>query len=315
MLAGSAAAAEHALARALPAPVDHFLVQPDLTVVVPGPPEATLGAELALLADVESTGGASVYRITEVSIRRALDAGRRGDDLAAFVTRHSRTPVPQALTYLIEDVARRHGILRAGAVSAYLRCDDESLLARVVADRGTQPLGLRLLAPTVAITDASVGRVLDLLRDTGYAPAAESSDGAVVTLGTERPRAPSRTATRALVSRGSFDSEAQLAELVRRIRVGDAVGERARRSQSVATDMPGVTSAATMEQLRTAVRTGRTVWVGVAETDGTTGAHELQPISLAAGAVRGYERGRAGLASYPVHRITAVRLLDEDPQD
>ena len=70
-----------------------------------------------------------------------------------------------------------------------------------------------------------------------------------------------------------------------------------------------------MEQLRTAVRTGRTVWVGVAETDGTTGAHELQPISLAAGSVRGYERGRAGLASYPVHRITAVRLLDEDSQD
>ena len=33
---------------------------------------------------------------------------------------------------------------------------------------------------------------------------------------------------------------------------------------------------------------------------------------LAAGTLRSYERGRSGLASYPVHRITAIRILDED---
>src|SRR5206468_7164075 len=133
----SAAAAEHALARALPEPVDHFLVQPDLTVVVPGPPLPAMGNELSLLANLESTGGAAVYRITERSVRRALDAGRSGERLAQFVQQHSRTPVPQALTYLITDAARRHGVLRAGAAGAYLRCDDAALLARVLADRST----------------------------------------------------------------------------------------------------------------------------------------------------------------------------------
>ena len=41
-----------------------------------------LGVELGLIADLESTGGAHVYRITERSVRRALDAGRTGRQLA-----------------------------------------------------------------------------------------------------------------------------------------------------------------------------------------------------------------------------------------
>ncbi|MEU8516335.1 helicase-associated domain-containing protein, partial [Kitasatospora sp. NPDC048722] len=34
---------------------------------------------------------------------------------AGALEQHSRTPVPQPLTYLIDDVARRHGVLRVGA--------------------------------------------------------------------------------------------------------------------------------------------------------------------------------------------------------
>ena len=48
-------AAVAALDALLPAPVDHVLVQADLTVVVPGPPEPALAAELELAA--ESAGG------------------------------------------------------------------------------------------------------------------------------------------------------------------------------------------------------------------------------------------------------------------
>src|SRR5581483_4200910 len=203
LLDGSRAAAEQALANALPVPVDHFLVQPDLTVVVPGPPTAALADELAMAADLESTGGASVYRITEASVRRALDAGRSGTDIAALVAQRSRTPVPQALSYLIEDVARRHGVLRTGAASSYLRCDDEALLSRVLADRHFDALHLRRIAPTVAISALSVTAVLDGLRDGGYAPAAESPDGAVITLDAEPPRAPSRRSVPVIRPRAS----------------------------------------------------------------------------------------------------------------
>jgi hypothetical protein len=70
-----------------------------------------------------------------------------------------------------------------------------------------------------------------------------------------------------------------------------------------------------MELLRRAVREDQMVWLGMAEADGTASAHEIHPISLAAGIVRGYERGRDGLVSYPVHRITAVRLVADADAD
>jgi hypothetical protein len=314
LLSGSAAAAEHALSAALPDPVDHFLVQPDLTVVVPGPPEPAMGAELTLLADLESTGGASVYRITERSVRRALDAGRSGEQLAEFVRAHSRTPVPQALSYLIDDSARRHGVLRAGAAASYLRCDDEALLSRVLADRHVDGLHLQLIAPTVVVSDAPVNRLLDGLRAAGYSPAAEGPGGALVTLAMDAPRSPTRPPARAISTRGVADSDAQLGELVRRMRAADALAEAGRRVHPVAARVPGVTSAATMELLRRAIREELLVWLGVAEPDGSATAHELRPISLAAGFVRGWEDGRDRLVSYPVHRITAVRVLDEDEQ-
>ncbi|MEO6502185.1 MAG: helicase-associated domain-containing protein, partial [Jatrophihabitantaceae bacterium] len=122
--------AVNALSAALPEAVEEFLLQPDLTAVVPGPPGPELQRELNLVADLESTGGAAVYRISPVSLRRALDAGRTGSDLQQFFSSRSRTPVPQALHYLINDVATQHGRLRTGTATSYLRCDDEALLNR-----------------------------------------------------------------------------------------------------------------------------------------------------------------------------------------
>ena len=48
----------------LPAEVDHILLQADLTAVAPGPLETEVARRLHLLADVESRGGATVYRFT-----------------------------------------------------------------------------------------------------------------------------------------------------------------------------------------------------------------------------------------------------------
>ena len=98
----------------LPEPVDHVLAQPDLSLIAPGPLVADLADTLAVVADVESSGGATVFRVSEASIRRALDAGWSAADLHDFFTRASRTPVPQALDYLVDDVARQHGRLRVG---------------------------------------------------------------------------------------------------------------------------------------------------------------------------------------------------------
>ena len=118
--------------RCCPQPIDHFLLQADLTVIVPGPLERELAEQLAAVATVESAGAAMVYRISEPSIRRALDTGRTAGELHALFDRHSKTPVPQGLTYLIDDVARRHGQLRVGMAASFVRCEDPALLAQAV---------------------------------------------------------------------------------------------------------------------------------------------------------------------------------------
>jgi hypothetical protein len=311
LLDGSRAVAEQVLGDALPAPVDHFLVQPDLTLVVPGPPEPGLARDLALVADLESSGGASVYRITEATVRRALDSGRTASSLHAFLVGCSRTPIPQALTYLVDDAARRHGALRTGTASAYLRSDDVALLDRVVADRAVQPLQLRRLADTVAISSAPVAQVLHVLRAAGYAPAAEAPDGGVIALESEVARAPSRPPERPARMRTAVASEQQLGELVRRIRAGDALSTISTRVQPISQQIPGVTSAATMAVLREAIRNGQRVLLDCVESDGTSGRHEILPISMAGGTVRGHEPETSRLASFPLHRLTRVSVIEE----
>ena len=105
-----------------------MLVQADLTAVAPGPLEGSLASFMRLAADVESRGGATVYRFTPDSVRRALDAGWTAAEFVDTVRRSSRTPMPQPLEYLVADVARKHGQTRIGGASAYVRSDDESVL-------------------------------------------------------------------------------------------------------------------------------------------------------------------------------------------
>ncbi len=179
-----------AMTRALPKPIDHFLVQADLTVVVPGPLERDLADDLATVATVESAGAAMVYRVSEQSIRHALDIGKTRDWMQAFFVKYSKTSVPQGLTYLIDDVARRHGQLRIGMASSFVRCEDPALLAQAVAAPAAEGLQLRALAPTVAVSPATIAEVLAALRSAGFAPAAEDSTGAIVDVRARGARVP-----------------------------------------------------------------------------------------------------------------------------
>jgi len=311
--AHAGANAVNALTAALPDVVEEFLLQPDLTAVVPGPPAPELQRELGLVADLESTGGAAVYRIGPVSVRRALDAGRTGSDLQHFFSARSRTPVPQALQYLINDVATQHGRLRTGTATSYLRCDDEALLNRVLAGPGLDNLGLVRIAPTVVISSAAISTVLDRLRRAGFAPAAESSDGAIVNLAADAPRVPARQHSRIARVRASAVGDAQLTEVVNRLRASERLAAAVLNSASrVSQQVPGVTSASILELLRTAVREELTIAIGYVDDTGTPSQRRLLPISLGGGMIRGHDPEDGRLRSYPLQRITTVSLLDSD---
>ncbi|MYW05816.1 helicase-associated domain-containing protein, partial [Streptomyces sp. SID3343] len=197
-----------ALTPLLPRPLDHIFLQADLTAVAPGPLIMELAHELHLAADIESTGGATVYRFTEESVRRALDAGRTAGDLHHLLATHSRTPVPQPLTYLVDDVARRHGRIRVGTASAFLRCDDDALLTELVADRRAAGLRLRRLAPTVLAAESAPDAVLEKLRAMGFAPVAESATGDLVLTRPDTRRTPPRSAPPRVAGEPPAPSEA-----------------------------------------------------------------------------------------------------------
>jgi hypothetical protein len=177
LLADDRSGAVDAAAALLPTPPAEIVLQADLTAVVDGAAPHDLLVELRLLADPESTGPVEVLRFSPTSVRRAFDAGRSAEDVLAFLARHAARGVPQPLDYLVRDTARRWGHVRVGPAAAYLRCDDEALLAEVVGHRGAARHGLRLLAPTVAVATVPARQVLDWLRAVGHLPAAEGDDG------------------------------------------------------------------------------------------------------------------------------------------
>ncbi|MGY1846533.1 MULTISPECIES: helicase-associated domain-containing protein [unclassified Blastococcus] len=293
----------------LPEPVDHVLAQPDLSLIAPGPLVAELADTLAVVADVESSGGATVFRVSEGSVRRALDAGWSASDLHDFFARASRTPVPQALDYLVDDVARQHGRLRVGSIESYVRSDDHGLLSQVLSDRRTAGAELRRLAPGVLVSGLGADEVLTVLREAGYAPAGEHPGGAVLTRPPARPRAVGRRGTEPPAAPRPL-SGTDLDATVREIRAGDAA-LAARRGEAVR-QVPGVTTASTLELLSRAVREGVPVWLGYVDAQGSGSQRVVQPVSLAGGFLQGYDERRGESRTFAVHRITSVALVEGD---
>ncbi|MGP9020157.1 helicase-associated domain-containing protein [Streptomyces sp. BR1] len=316
-LLGLSAAA--ALAPHLPEPVDHVLLQADLTAVAPGPLRRPLAATLNVLADIESKGGATVYRFTPASVRRALDAGQAASDLHAFLAAHSRTPVPQPLSYLIDDVARRHGHLRVGAASSYVRCDDDALLDEIVADKRSAALRLRRLAPTVLAAQADPASLLELLRAMGYAPAAESAEGDVVIARADTRRTPPRTPPVPVPDGPPLPDDTLLGAAVRAIRAGDEAATVVRKEPPSTTaapaeqgTLPRTTPAETLATVQAAAMTGSAVWIGYVNADGAASQRVIAPVRVEGGFVTGYDHTADEVRTYPLHRITGVAELADD---
>ncbi|MGA9676384.1 MAG: helicase-associated domain-containing protein, partial [Mycobacterium sp.] len=286
-------AAVDAMAHAMPKPIDHFLLQADLTVVVPGPLQRGLADDLASVATVESAGAAMVYRISEQSIRHALDIGKTRDWMHALFANHSKTPVPQGLTYLIDDVARRHGQLRIGVATSFVRCEDPALLAQAVA--ATEQLQLRALAPTVAVSPAPLSEVLAALRAAGFAPAAEDSSGAIVDVRIRGARVPTPQHRRSYRSppRPSGETLNAVVAVLRKVTAAPFGNIR-------------VDPAVTMSLLQRAVKDESTLVIGYLDAAGVATQRVVSPIVVRGGQLAAFDSASGRLRDFAIHRITSV---------
>ncbi|GGB43145.1 hypothetical protein GCM10011492_37610 [Flexivirga endophytica] len=302
LLAGGGAAA--AMDSAMPAPVDHLLLQADLTAVAPGPLTEQLHSLMQAAADVESRGGATVYRFTDKSIRRALDAGRSASELTEQLTVASPTPLPQPLEYLISDVARRHGQTRVGTAGCYLRNDDIAMLDAMSSDRNLSALQLRKIAPTVVVSPAHPATVLEMLRQHGYSPVAEGQDGHVIHVGGGHARAAAPAVS------GPPRLDAVTSEVI------DEVIARARRGETAAAGrsangsgprIPSTDPTVTLAMLQNAAADGSAVWIGYSDPGGVLHRTLFRPQRADGGRVTGsVGKGGSESRTFSIHRITGV---------
>ncbi|WP_322860933.1 helicase-associated domain-containing protein [Mycobacterium europaeum] len=289
------AAAVDAMARALPHPIDYFLIQADLTVVVPGPLQRDLAEQLAAVATVESAGTAMVYRISEQTIRHALDVGKTRDWMHTLFAKHSKTPVPQGLTYLIDDVARRHGQLRIGMAASFVRCEDPALLAQAIAAPATEGVQLRALAPTVAVSPAPIAEVLLALRAAGFAPAAEDSTGAIVDVRPQGARVPTPQQRRPYrpMPRPNNESLNAVVAVLRKVTAAPFGSIR-------------VDPAVTMSLLQRAAREQDTLVIGYLDAAGVATQRVVSPITVRGGQLTAFDSASGRLRDFAIHRITSV---------
>ena len=283
---------------ALPKPVDHILIQADNSAVAPGPLTPELASEMGTIADIESRGGATVYRFSDSSIRRGLDHGKTGDQIKTFLSKISKTPMPQPLEYLITDIAKRHGRLRVGSAHTYIRCEDEGLVQQILHDKKCEHLRLRKIAPQVLVTDFDLAEVIGELREFGYLPAAENSGGVLLSQPNLR-RSKSRPKPPRIISEFTAPKDAIVTAAVKTIRAGE-------RSKKVESIIPGTSSNETLALINQYINEGKSLIISYADNNGGVSNRIIEPISISLGTLTARDETSDEILQFRIPRINGV---------
>jgi hypothetical protein len=283
---------------ALPKPVDHILIQADNSAVAPGPLTPELASEMGTIADIESRGGATVYRFSEGSIRRGLDHGKTGDQIKTFLSKISKTSMPQPLEYLIADVAKRHGRLRVGSAHSYIRCEDEGVVQQILHDKKCEHLRLRKIAPQVLVTEFELTEVIGELREYGYLPAAENAGGVLLSQPNLR-RAKSRPKPPRIISEFSAPKDAIVLSAVKTIRAGE-------RSRKVEPIVAGTSSNETLALINQYISEGKTLIISYADNNGGVSNRIIDPISISLGTLTARDEASDEIVQFRIPRINGV---------
>lgn len=256
----------------LPVRTEHVLVQADLTAIAPGPLTAEAARELGALADVESRGGATVYRFTAQSIERAFGLGWTAAEILGALETRSRTTLPQPLQYLVQDLARRR------------------------TDAGSKP------QPAGDAAHQAVSRSAGVSARAGSA----SDQAAGETSGHRTPQrgAPLITPVDSSASDG-LPAEAAAA-IVAQLRVAEAVTPRRGGPGQEPTDS---LVSAPVDALREAVETGEVVWIAVVDAHGASSERLVHALEVADGELHARDARCDDGIIIPVRRITAAHIL------
>ena len=300
--------------RDLPKPVDHILIQSDNTAIAPGPLEHEVAQELSLIADVESRGSATVFRFSESSIRRGLDHGRTGDEITKYLSKTSKTPMPQPLEYLIADVAKKHGKLRVGNTAAFIRCEDPALIAQIIGDKRLEVLRLRRIAPEVLVSHFDAAETMHVLRSFGYLPAGEDSEGLLLS-GPRVQRAQGKARPPRIIGEYEKPDENLIQLAVRALRTGEKSSRQQSTMRNIATEalgsLPRTTANETLEMISDFLQhqPNKSLSIGYADNNGLVSHRIIDPLKLSAGSLIARDHATGEVQTFRIARITGVATL------
>ncbi|MFD5599255.1 helicase-associated domain-containing protein [Leucobacter sp. NPDC058333] len=283
-----------AVATAMPATADGVYVQPDLSVVVPGPLAPHDEAVLAALARPEHIGVATTRRITEASIAEAYERGLTPDSAREAFARISLTGIPQPLEYLLSSLGERVGGIVVGDYigdegRTRITLARPDIAATLVVDRALQHLQLQRsrTSDTVLYSRLSPDHVLAALADARYHA---SSQAAVLREGVGSAQQ---------VDASKVDAPAPQ----RSPEVHDVLDALAERVFVAARSEPGTGDFT--RRLELAIRDRSAVLV-TAEARGEVRTFTLLPVSVNAGRLRAADQAAGVERTLPVSMITAV---------
>lgn len=170
------------LERHLPEEVAQVYIQPDQTILAPGPLSGDLDHRLRLVADLERRAVASEYRLTPASITRALNEGMRESEIREFLTAVSITGIPQPVDYLLSNTANSHGRVRVHEYdrsigqSTRITVENSQLRDALEVDTSLGTLALRRIGEDL-VSRVAPQVVLAALLDARYPAILEGSDG------------------------------------------------------------------------------------------------------------------------------------------
>lgn len=300
------------IASHIPPETTSILVQDDYTVLVQGFLSPAHTDTLRRFAKVESPGMATLYRITEESIRHALDTGLTATDIHTFLQDLSVNAVPQALGYLIDDAARRHGALRVAPALSVVHSDDPALIRTVMAAPAVHHCGLRSLAPTVAIADVTPRELHSALQQAGFSPILEDHHGGVLALRHHRPRPLTDNPYRSPVptddslttrSLHSQLSQEQVLEIANRLQAAE---DNSRNSG------PMVTGEGIIPTLQEAITSNREVILGFIKGTGVEAQIRLLPQGMSGGRLDAMELATRQPYRFALHKIRSVRIVTDE---
>ena len=296
----------------LPPSVEHVLLQGDLTAVAPGPLAAGVARRLRQFADVESTGGATVYRLSVASIERGLDLGWTEDAMLAALTEMSTTEVPQPLAYLVRDTAARHGRLRVGAGASFLTTAEQGALDLALATAERLGIDLRRVADTVAVSGLGPDSLVAKLRESGLAA---TSEAGLVTAGGPDGLAHVTSWPTPVVDE-SDPSPALVGAALTALRLEGAAARDQAVESALDPEAPEVErmhSAQIQTVLSAAVSNRRRIWLRHADNAGQSSVRLLEPIALGGGVFQALDVTNGQQRTYAVARIVGVLPLEAEP--